>query len=46
MRLPTSNRGDGEHCSKFLGSLVDSFGSNTLEEVNQNFRVLLVVIIS
>ena len=44
MRLPTSNRGDGERCSKFLGSTVESVGSDTLEEVIPNFLVLLVVI--
>ena len=40
-----SNRGDGERCSKFLGNSDDSVGSDTLEEFNQNFLVLLVVII-
>ena len=40
-----SNRDDGECCSIFHGDLVDSVGSDTLEEVNQTFLVLLIVII-
>ena len=34
IRLPTSNRGDGERCLKFLGNSVDSVGSNALKEVH------------
>ena len=45
IRLPTSYRGDGEHCSKFLGNSVDSVGSDTLDEVNQNSLFVLLVII-